>query len=107
MLGWLKRIGSHGSSRASGFRHLLPERRYRVVCAFTDHDGIIHPVGESWRFLRSTFLPYEDGLSLFVALDGGAEMQIRLQLRAEAEGPIVDALDRYIEPAPRKTDACR
>lgn len=104
MLGWLKRIGSNGSSRAAGFRHLLPEQRYRVVRAFTDHDRIVHPVGESWTFLRSTFLPYEDGLSLFVARDGGAEMQIRLQQRAEAEGAIIDALDRYVEPAPHGTD---
>lgn len=88
MLSWLKWIGSHGASRAPGFRHLLLEQRYRVVCAFTDHDRIIHPVGENWTFLHSTFLPFEDGLSLFVALDSGAAMQIRLQLRAEAEGPI-------------------
>lgn len=78
--------------------HLTPGQRYRVVCAFVDHDGIVHPVGETWRFLRSDFLPYEDGLSLFVAMPGGAERQIRLQWRPEAEGPVIDALDQYVLP---------
>ncbi len=80
------------------FMHLAPGQRCRVVCAFVDHDGIVHPVGETLRFLRSDFLPYENGLSLFVAMPGGAERQIRLQWRPEAEGPVIDALDQYVLP---------
>ena len=74
-------------------------------------DYFDHPVvrrDEGWTdhhygcMIRSTFLPYEDGLSLFVARDDGTEMQIRSQQRAEAEGPIIDALDRYVAPAPHR-----
>ena len=49
---------------------LLPGRTYRVVAAFEDYDGRIHAVGESWRFLRKNFIPYDDGLSLFVEREG-------------------------------------
>jgi hypothetical protein len=44
----------------------------------------------------SQFLPYEDGLSLFVHLDEGAERQIRLQWRKEEQGAIIDALPTYL-----------
>lgn len=77
---------------------LRPGRRYRVVRAFVDHDGLPHPVGESWAFLRSNFLPYEDGLSLFVAMTTGIKRQIRLQWRPVAEEEIAAGLDNYLLP---------
>ena len=61
-----------------------------------DFDNAIHPVGESWIFLRSSFLPYDDGLSLFVSVDGKAERQIRMQWRDEEQGPIIDHLADYV-----------
>lgn len=81
-------------------RHSFLEagRRYRVTKAFVDFDGDTHPPGEQWTFLGASFLPYEDGLSLFVSLDGVREWQIRMQWRAEAQGAILDALAAHLAP---------
>ncbi len=80
------------------FAHLLPGRRYRIVQPFTDYDGREHAIGEAWEFVGSSFLPYDDGLSLFVR-DGDAIRHIRMQWRAEEQGPVIDALSDYIQPA--------
>ena len=63
---------------AEPYGPLVPGWRYRIVRGFRDHDGIEHAPGECWRFDRYTFLPYEDGLSLFVTRDDGGAEQIRL-----------------------------
>ena len=65
---------------------------------FTDHDGDLHPAGESWTYLGHNFVPYHDGLSLFVSLDGAQEWHIRLRWRPEDQGPIIDGLGDYLEP---------
>ena len=52
------------------FRQLVAGERYAVVRPFTDFDGDVHPVAEEWTFLGAAFLPYDDGQSLFVSLDG-------------------------------------
>lgn len=80
------------------FQHLEPGRRYRVTASFADYDGDLHPVGETWRFLAHNFLPYDDGLSLFVSLDDAHEWHIRMQWRPEAQAAVIDALDRYLVP---------
>lgn len=82
-------------------RHAFLEagRRYRVTKTFADFDGDTHPAGEEWTFLGSSFLPYDDGLSLFVTLDGVREWQIRMQWRAEAQAEVLDALPAYLVEA--------
>ena len=75
---------------------LVPGKSYRVVAAFKDYDGIIHPVGETWQFTRKSFLPYEDGLSLFVKMNG-LEMQIRLQWLSESQGSIIESFSEFVE----------
>jgi hypothetical protein len=61
-----------------------------------DFDGDTHSRGEEWTFLGASFLPHEDGLSLFVSLDGSREWHIRMQWRDEAQGAVLDALSRYL-----------
>ncbi len=74
---------------------LPPQATYRVVAKFADYDKRVHEVGERWRFLRKAFLPYEDGLSLFVE-QNGREMHIRMQCRDEEQGPIVSAFSDFV-----------
>ena len=81
------------------FKQLKPGARYAVVTPFTDFDETIHPAGEQWIFLSYSFLPHDDGLSLFVSLDDVHEWQIRMQWRQEAQGPVIDNLDAHIQPA--------
>lgn len=75
---------------------LMPGQTYRVTKAFTDYDGINHQVGEEWHFVEKNFVPYDDGLSLFVERNGQTT-QIRLQWRDEAQGQIIDEFSDYVE----------
>lgn len=81
------------------FKHLIPGKRYRVARRFTDFDDDMHMAGEAWTFLGSSFLPYDDGLSLFVSPNAADVWQIRLQCRSNAQGKIVDALHEYVVAA--------
>ena len=69
---------------------------YRVVQSFQDYDGITHPFGETWRFLEKNFLPYEDGLTLQVVMNGKT-IFLRLQWRDESQGQIIDEFFDYVE----------
>lgn len=82
------------SSRPA-FGHLVRGRQYSVVRTFHDYDQDIHFTGETWTFLGSSFLPHDEGLSLFVRCDEG-EYQIRLQWSEEEQENIIDNLRSYI-----------
>jgi Domain of unknown function (DUF3601) len=81
---------------SKAFKHLAPARRYRVTKSFVDYDGEIHPIGENWIYLSHSFLPHDDGLSLFVSLDGERQRQIRLQWRDEQQGALIENLEDHI-----------
>ena len=100
MFGWLRRRRPAAAEPATAFAHLVPGTRYHVVRAFLDYDQVGHPVGECWTYLRHGFLPYEDGLTLFVAMPDRKERWIRLQWRPERQGAIIDALDSYLSTTP-------
>lgn len=82
---------------ATPFAHLWPERDYVVVKPFRDFDGTAHEPGESWTFIGSSFLPYDDGLSLFAVIDG-QRRQVRMQWRDDQQGPVIDNLKDYLQP---------
>jgi hypothetical protein len=86
------------SNPQTDFGSLVGGSRYRVVQQFVDYDGFVHEVGETWTFLGKNFSPYDDGLSLFVSLDGAREWHIRLSWRPEDQGPVIDALGDYLSP---------
>ncbi len=88
------------ANAGKSYKFLTAGQRYRVLQRFVDFDRHEHPVGETWIFLGSSFLPYDDGLSLIVSLDGEQEWMIRMQLREEEQGPIDDALDEFIAASP-------
>ncbi|MDH7974008.1 DUF3601 domain-containing protein [Sphingomonas sp. AR_OL41] len=81
------------------FQGLIVGGQYVVSAPFTDFDGDTHPAGEAWTFLGSAFQPHDDGLSLFVSLDGRQEWHIRLQWQPEAQAEIIDNLGRYVQSA--------
>jgi hypothetical protein len=76
---------------------LVAGQRYRVIRPFTDFDRDLHPIGEEWIFLGCSFVPYHDGMSFFVSLDGVQEWQIRLQWVPEEQSEILDKLATYLE----------
>ena len=78
-------------------QHLLAGHKYKVIREFVDYDEDKHPVGETWTFLGCSFLPYDDGLSLFVTFNGKQEWHLRMQWRKEAQANVLDALSEYIQ----------
>jgi hypothetical protein len=74
---------------------LWPQARYRVIAPFVDFDNVTHEIGERWTFLNKAFLPYEDGLSLFVERNG-EQQHIRLQCRDDAQAHIVHAFSDFV-----------
>jgi hypothetical protein len=87
------------TNSGAAFDRLIRGRRYRVIVSFHDYDGDLHNAGEEWEFVGHSFLPCDDGLSLFVVTESDREWQIRLQWRPEAQGKILDHLEEYVEPA--------
>ncbi|WP_420139277.1 DUF3601 domain-containing protein [Sphingomonas sp.] len=87
-----------GAAEPLAYGGLMPGHSYEVAKAFRDYDGDLHPQGERWRYLTYSFLPYDDGLSLFVAITPDQEWHIRLQDRPEEQGEIVRHLSDYIAP---------
>jgi hypothetical protein len=70
--------------------------RYVVIKAFTNFDGREHPVGEQWTFRGDNFLPYDDGLSLFLTIEGQGERQIRMRWIPGDQGEILDRFRDYV-----------
>jgi type II secretory pathway pseudopilin PulG len=78
--------------------HLVPGKKYRVVKPFTDYDRVVHEIGESWTFVTTNFLPYEDGLTLHVKRDDyPREIIYRLQWRHEEQTAIIENFREYVE----------
>ena len=83
---------------ATSNSRLIPGTRYRVAKPFADYDGGVHEAGETWTFLGDNFVPYHDGMSLFVSLDGEREWQIRLEWTDQGQGEILDSVDSWFQP---------
>jgi hypothetical protein len=77
---------------------LVPGQKYKVVKPFTDYDKHVHEVGSSWTFVTTNFLPYEDGLTVHLKLDGNPkELLFRLQWREEEQADIINNFKDYVE----------
>jgi hypothetical protein len=74
---------------------LEPGKTYRVVVAFEDYDTLLHSVRESWRFVSKNFLPYDDGLTLYVERDG-CTVPFRLQWRSEKKAHIISNFSDFV-----------
>jgi hypothetical protein len=81
-----------------GYLHMEPGKRYRVIKAFKDFDRQEHPIGETWTYIGTAFLPYDDGRSIFVSLYGEREWHIRMQDREEEQRGVLDDLKSYVVP---------
>lgn len=78
--------------------HLTPGKQYRIVKEWIDFDQDVHPVGETWTFSQTNFLPYENGLTLHVFLPGETTETIyRLRWQDDAQGDIIRNFKDYVE----------
>jgi hypothetical protein len=79
--------------------NLVVGRKYKVVKEFLDYDKILHPVGETWTFEGTAFLPYEDGLTLFVIRENTPNnISYRLQWSAEEQAFIIHNFMEFVSP---------
>jgi hypothetical protein len=76
---------------------LQQQQPYKVIKEFIDYDKQVHPIGETWIYKGTAFLPYEDGLSLFVSKNDSLIMY-RLQWRKEEQADIIDNFKDFVEP---------
>lgn len=89
-------MASQNPKRKFTAADLTPGKKYRVLAAFVDYDGIPHPIGETWYFLSKNFLPYDDGLTLNVERNK-RQVAFRLQWRAETQGRVIDHFSDFVE----------
>ena len=75
---------------------MIPGKSYRVIQEFVDFDRVTHPVGERWRFIGHNFVPYHDGLTLFVER-AGKEESYRMECRQESQGSIAWNFSDFVE----------
>ena len=82
----------------SDIRELTPGQKYRVIKEFKDDDQEIHPVGETWTFSMTSFVPYHSGLVLHVFLEGETEQTVyRFWCTPEGQDHIVGNFHEYVE----------
>lgn len=79
--------------------NLISGQRYRIIKPFTDYDRHTHQPGEAWTFIRTNFLPYEDGLTVHLRLDDDPrELLFRLQWRPEEQAELIEHFTEYVVP---------
>lgn len=71
-------------------------KKYKVIKTFTDFDNIIHKIGETWVFDKTTYLPYHSGLSLFVT-ENKVNKQYHFQDVAEEQEKLLSNFMKYVE----------
>jgi hypothetical protein len=78
---------------ANDYGHLKVGRAYRLARDLVDVQGTTRPAGDVWVYLGSSFVPYHDGLTLYVfreraiegiLLEGEAQRQVSALEPAEA-----------------------
>jgi hypothetical protein len=74
------------------------------VKEFVDYDSCTHSLGETFVFRQTNFVPYEDGLSVYVSLlkpDGtpGPETSFRMQWREEEQASIIEHFQDFVRCA--------
>ena len=76
------------------YAHLVADKYYKEAKTYVDYDGVTRFEGEIWKFVGSSFLAYESGLSLFFRIKGKV-VQVRLQAIPEEQSHITEHLDQY------------
>lgn len=80
----------------SSYYFLQIGQKYRVKKEFIDFDRYTHTVGETWVFRSANFVPYEDGLTIYVTDTNGVEKSFRLQWREGQQDEIINNFSDYV-----------
>lgn len=85
-----------GPNIGGNFGPLVTGNTYEVIRKFSDDDGSMHPEKEQWVFLGHSFVPYNDGLMLFIRLEKDDEWAIPLCWSKTEQAEIIDNLPLYV-----------
>ena len=78
--------------------NLISGGKYKVIKPFIDYDQCYYEIGETWIFVKTNFLPYDDGLTLHVLRDNVPKEKIyRFQWRKEEQAEIIEQFNNYVE----------
>ena len=83
------------SRKAFSAFELKANRTYHIIAPFRDFDGVVHPIGERWRYESRNYFPYDAGLSLNIESESGLR-SIRLQDYPEAQRDIINSFSDYV-----------
>lgn len=75
---------------------LTSGQKYRVVKPFVDFDKQMHPIGETWTFVETNYVPYDDGLTLHVIKDNTPDVY-RLRWVKEDQADIIENFAQFVE----------
>jgi hypothetical protein len=91
-------LGRWSSTFGSNRTFPLLGMRYRVIREFKDDDTHVHPVGEEWTFLGSSYVPYHSGAGFAVSFDDMREWLITFLDMPEGQGEVLANLEQYLAP---------
>ncbi len=77
------------------FRHLYPNKVYRVQRSFIDFDNHMHAEGEEWAFRGACYIAQEDGISLFIEIDN-CEWNIPLKWSEGYQLDVIENISSYV-----------
>lgn len=79
-------------------RHgLVRGEAYRVVRAFQDADGDLHPVGEQWSFICATFSKFDDEIQIAICRKDGTGWRVPLVWKPEKQADIIEHVESYLK----------
>jgi hypothetical protein len=78
------------------YKFLAVGQRYRVIRQFIDFDRGVHLPGDEWVFLGASYSPRDEGITIFVSVDGAHEWNIRFMDAPEEQGEILYDLETYV-----------
>lgn len=79
-------------------RHgLVRGKHYRVVKIFVDADGDVHPVGEKWEFISSSFSKFDDDIQIGVRFLDGMDWNIPLIWKSGMQAEIIEHILDYLQ----------
>lgn len=71
-------------------------QKYRVTRAFTDADGVLHPVGEEWTFTASKFSRFEDEYVISVQFELGGVVSFGLICQEDRQYGVIRNFSEYV-----------
>lgn len=75
---------------------LISGKKYKVIKPFIDYGQYFHEVGKTWTFVKTNFVPYDDGLTLHVVQENVLEEKAYRCCNGEEKAVIIEHFSDYV-----------